>query len=157
MIDAKIIGDVALVDKLLATSTAATGAAEASIARSCLRLLAKVKKDKLSGQVLSARTGRGRRSINQRIVRETGSVSGYVGTNVNYMAMHETGGNIDVKAHLRLVKKAWGRTLKTPVWANVSAHKMNVPKRSFLESALTEMQAQIVHDLSMDINKVLPT
>ena len=156
MITAKIIGDVALSEKLMLTSSEVAGAAEASIGRSCLRLMSRVKKSKLSGQVLNARTGRGRRSINQRVVKSNGEVSGYVGTNVQYMAMHEQGGNVDVKAHLRLVKKAWGRTLKTPVWANVSAHKMNVPKRSFLESALTEMQAQIVHDLNASINRVLP-
>ena len=156
MITAKIIGDVALSEKLMLTSSEVAGAAEASIGRSCLRLMSRVKKSKLSGQVLNARTGRGRRSINQRVVKSNGEVSGYVGTNVQYMAMHEQGGNVDVKAHLRLVKKAWGRTLKTPVWANVSAHKMNVPKRSFLESALTEMQAQIVHDLNASISRVLP-
>lgn len=156
MITAKIIGDVTLSEKFMLTSSEVAGAAEASIGRSCLRLMSRVKKNKLSGQVLNARTGRGRRSINQRVVKSNGEVSGYVGTNVKYMEMHEEGGVKNVKAHLRLVKQAFGKALKTPVWANVSAHEMKVSQRSFLKTALVEMQTEIIHDLNASINRVLP-
>lgn len=155
MIGAKILGEALFVDSMIEKSAQLRGALRQSIARECFRLEKKVKQDKLSGQVLNRRTGRGSRSVNSRVVEDSQGVTGYVGTNVGYMAMHEQGGEFTVKEHLRLVKKAWGRALKTPVWAVVKSHKMNVAKRSFLVSALEEMKVEIHHNLNADVNKVL--
>lgn len=155
MINAKIIGDTALYEKLLRESTEVRQATEKGLARALMRLLAYIKGSKLSGQVLKAQTGRGRRSINQRIAETGAGFDGYVGTNVDYMAAHEQGGTQTVKTHLRMVKQAWGKTLKTPVWATVSAHQRTVPERSFLRTALRDLETEIVHDLSASINQVV--
>lgn len=122
-----------------------------TIGRIILRLQRKVMKDKLSGQVLRVRTGTLRRSIDQRMVTDGASVAGVVSTNVKYAKGHEYGahGTVTVKEHLRLVKQAFGKPLKSPVWATVRAHsaKQNLPARSFMRSALAEMRTEIIAEL----------
>lgn len=119
-----------------------------TIGRLTLKLLRRVKADKLTGQVLNVRSGRLRRSINQRIEgANSAQVAGLVGTNVSYGRTHELGYQGDVREHLRLVKKAWGKELSTPVWARVPKHTVNYPQRSFLRSAITEMEPEILADV----------
>jgi Rad3-related DNA helicase len=48
---------------------------------------------------------------------------------------------------MRLVKKAFGRSLRTPVQSVVHAHEVRYPERSFLRSALREMQPEIRSEL----------
>lgn len=122
-----------------------------SIARLVLVLMVKVKGSKLSGQVLNVRTGRLRRSINQRVEGiNTPVVAGYVGTNVKYARPHEYGfeGSVNVKQSLRMQVMAWGRPIE-PVQTIVRAHKraVTLPERSFLRSALADMTPQIRREL----------
>lgn len=121
-----------------------------SIGRLILKLLRKVKQDKLSGQVLNVRTGRLRRSINQRVTESDGRIVGLVGTNVEYAPPHELGftGSVTVKEHMRLIKKAWGRSIN-PKRVEVKSHSRAVkfPVNSFLQSALREMQPEIMAEL----------
>lgn len=110
-----------------------------------LKLQAAVKRDKLSGQVLKNRTGTLRRSINIKLATAS-DMSVSVGTNVKYAAVHEYGfhGAVSVKAHLRTVRKVFGRPV-APTVQNVKTHsrQMNLPERSFLRSALREMEPEI--------------
>lgn len=120
----------------------------ASIGRLTLQLLREVKAGKLSGQVLNVRTGRLRRSINQRLEqRDPLQITGYVGTNVVYGRRHELGftGSESVRQHLRTVTQAWGRPLRAPRSITVRAHsrRVSVPPRSFLRSALQDMAPAI--------------
>jgi phage gpG-like protein len=59
-----------------------------------------------------------------------------LGTAVKYAAAHHFGLNkaVSVPGHRRLVKKAWGRTLKFPVWAQVKERTFNpkIAARPFL-------------------------
>jgi len=110
-------------------------------------------KEKLNGEVLNVRTGRLRRSITQRVTESAGKVEGIVGTNVEYAHAHEFGfqGNVTVKEHLRRLK-ASGRQ------AIVRAHSRNVnlPERSFLRSALRELEPEIIeslHDVVKELNR----
>lgn len=114
-----------------------------SIQRLTLKLLAKVKEQKLTGQVLKVRTGKLRRSINQRVTVDTKGIYGIVGTNVEYGRMHELGGTYSVKAHARMMKMAWGKKLRTPKVVQVREHKITYPKRSFLASALKDMEPNV--------------
>lgn len=54
-----------------------------------------------------------------------------IGTNTQYAPYHQFGFG-PVKAHTRRVTKAFGRTLKFPVFASVKAHDGGVPARPFL-------------------------
>lgn len=125
-----------------------------SIVRSTLKLLIKVKREKLNGQVLNKRTGRLGRSITQKIIDLSNGVTGIVGTNVEYAAAHEYGFNeeVTVKAHLRMIKMAFGKSI-TPKQVSIKSHtrKVNLPEKSFLRSALEEMRKEIKEDLEVSI------
>jgi len=106
------------------------------------QLQAKVVSEKLSGQVLKTRTGTLRRSIATNVTNLSGSMTGRVGTNVDYGLIHEYGfkGNVTVDGHLRQIKKAWGRSI---TYVRTHQRKANYPVRSFLRSALREMKPMI--------------
>lgn len=127
-----------------------------SIARSTLKLLIKVKREKLNGQVLNKRTGRLGRSITQKLIELSNGVAGIVGTNVEYAPPHEYGfkGDVTVKAHLRMIKMAFGKSIN-PKQVNIKAHtrKVDLPEKSFLRSALEEMRKEIKQDLEVSIQR----
>lgn len=151
MIKAELTGADALVRKAEALVPKLEGVLSQSIGRLTLQLLRNVKADKLSGQVLNVRSGRLRRSINQRIEGNgTTTVTGYVGTNVVYARRFEYGftGTVQVKAHLRTIKTAFGRSI-APVTVQVASYGMrvNTKERSFLRSALAEMEQEIKSEI----------
>lgn len=118
------------------------GSVRKSLASIVLELMVKVKQEKLSGpgagQALNVRTGRLRRSITQRITDNGREVRGIVGTNVEYAKFHEFGQTI--KADLK--KKRDG--FKAGLTASKPALKPgDLPPRSFLRSALKEMEPRI--------------
>ncbi len=59
-----------------------------------------------------------------------------LGTNVRYAAAHHFGfsGSVQIPEHKRLIKEAFGRKLKFPVYAIVRAHmaQRNIPARPFM-------------------------
>jgi len=147
MILAQIVGDRAVIAHLEASPAKVMGNIRITASRLPMMLLAKVKEQKLSGQVLKNKTGTLRRSINQRLSQTPTTVSGSVGTKLSYAAAHEFGfkGPVTVKAHLRMVKVAWGKAVKNPAqhqWGSFT-RQMNLPERSFLRSALREMAPEI--------------
>jgi phage gpG-like protein len=148
MIQGTVTGDKEVSRRLRALPDGIRSRVTESIGRLTLLLQAKVVRDKLSGQVLNVRTGTLRRSIDQRLVSDGEAVTGIVSTNLKYAKAHEYGSNqpVTVREHLRLVKKAFGKDLKTPVWATVKAHsaKQNLPERSFLRTALADMKPEIL-------------
>lgn len=146
MIRGWLVGDAELVAKLERTAPAMGQALEKSVQRLALQLLRHVKEDKLSGQVLRVRSGRLRRSANQRVEVAGAKVTGIVGTNVEYGRMHEYGfqGTETVRAHLRRIKQAWGRPIaEREVSVRSFSRKVNYPAKSFLRSALADMRPQI--------------
>lgn len=108
---------------------------------------ARTKDQKLSGQVLKVQSGRLRRSINYRTDETETGIEALVGTNVSYGRAHEFGfsGSVTVKAHLRTVRQAFGRKLRSAKKVEVRTHSRNVnlPERSFLRSSLREMRSEI--------------
>ncbi len=119
-----------------------------TIVRLTIKLQGNVKENKLSGQVLKVRTGRLRRSINQRVeVEESRGPVGTVGTNVSYARPHELGfsGDVQIRQHLRTIKEAWGKPLGEPREITVRAHarRIDIPAKSFLGSALADIQPEV--------------
>lgn len=104
------------------------------------KLLSKVKSDKLSGGVLNVRTGNLRRSINAKFSSD--GKQGTVGTNVVYGAVHELGLSAVIREHIRIQKMVFGRPVD-PFEVKVSQHTKIFPERSFLRSALAEMEPEI--------------
>ena len=157
MITGQIIGDKEVARYFRALPDGIRSRVSDSIGRLTLALQRSVKMDKLSGQVLKVRTGTLRRSIDQRIVTDGTAISGIVSTNVEYAKKHEYGSQetVTVKEHLRLVKKAFGKELKSPVWATVKTHskKENMPERSFLRTALADMKETIIKALDKAVGE----
>ena len=114
------------------------------------KLVRNIKKDKLSGAVLRARTGNLRRSVAFRIEEDEAGFSAYVGTGVSYGKVHEYGfqGTVNVREHMRTVRQAYGKNVAA-YQQKVSAHsrRVNLPERSFLRSALAEFQAEAEREL----------
>ncbi len=156
MIESSVKGDAQVVASLNQQYREITSHVQKSIGRLTLKLLTKVKVDKLSGQVLNVRTGRLRRSITHRVTAEQELVTGIVGTNVEYARAHELGfnGDVSVKVHLRQIKKAWGRDI-TPKTVEIRSHSrhVNLPAKSFLGSALADMAPEILATLRESVNR----
>jgi phage gpG-like protein len=123
------------------------------IQRLTFKLLAMVKADKLSGQVLNVKTGKLRRSINAKF--ENNGNTGTVGTNLIYGKVHENGGPIEISAHMRMMKQAFGRHVKVPREISVSNYIANFPERSFLRSALKDIEPAIQPAVARLIKKAL--
>jgi len=133
-------------EALLARLAGSQGRLQDNMRRAVDRLSIEIQglvKQKLSGDVLSVRTGTLRRSINRQVEEQASSVIATVGTNVRYAAAHEYGfsGTVQVKAYTRRTPS--GGT------ANVGAfqRQMNLPKRSFLVSTLNEQANKIRTEL----------
>ena len=122
-----------------------------------LKLQLRVKQHKLSGQVLKKRTGTLARSIDRLVEKNNSGISGVVNTNLAYGRVHEYGftGTVNVKAHLRQVKQLFGRNLSQPITVQVRPHSRQVkfPERSFLRSALRNMQPEIEQQIKQAITK----
>lgn len=156
MIETSVTGDTEVVASIREQYKEITDNVEKSIGRLTLKLLNLVKVNKLSGQVLNVRTGRLRRSITQTTKRESTLITGIVGTNVEYARGHELGfnGSVSVKAHLRLIKKAWGKNI-SPRSISIKSHsrQVNLPKKSFLGSALKDMSPEILQTLQQSVRQ----
>lgn len=152
MIKGTVTGDAEIVRALSQGADTLPRRMGVTVAKLTMKLAARVKSQKLTGQVLNVRTGRLRRSITPRVTGMGSSrVEGVVGTNVSYARKHEYGftGTASVRAHLRMVKKAFGKSI-SPTQVQVRAHSRNVvyPEKSFLRSALKDMKPEILQALS---------
>lgn len=144
MISAAIVGDASVVANLGLRGERVKDEARKAVQSMALKTLVLVKQ-KLSDDVLRVRTGRLRRSITQKVAEDASSITGTVGTNVEYAARHELGFNGEerVQEHLRTIKTAFGKSIKGgAVTFTVAAHTrtVNYPARSFLATALAELE-----------------
>jgi hypothetical protein len=151
MIKGELVGGDALIIAMRNRGEVARDAIGRAVVRLTIQLQRDVK-GKLTDNVLRVRSGTLRRSINQKVSGEGSTiVKGEVGTNVVYGRFWEFGfeGTQAVKAHLRTVKKAFGRDI-TPTTFEMPAHTRNVhaAPHSFLRSALDELQPTIKAELT---------
>jgi phage gpG-like protein len=157
-LDVKFSGDDKLIANFRGMGPAVERAGAASIKRSTMKVLRKAK-EKVSGGVLKNRTGTLRRAINARFVGSAGFIVGIVGIKLRYAAAHEFGCHktVTVKAHLRMMKTAWGRPVKQPRKITVSSHpmRMNLPERSYLRSSLRDLRSDILADMQTSVAKAV--
>jgi phage gpG-like protein len=104
-------------------------------------------KDNLSGAVLQAKSGTLRDSIEMRLEPSAASLV----ARTKYAAAQEYGfvGGASVCAHSREIREAFGRAIapKT-IFVRAFARAMDLPERSYMRSALDEMQDEIAAKLS---------
>jgi phage gpG-like protein len=169
-ITATIRGEPQLRRRLSDVEVKAFASVETAVKREALSLVAYIKANKLSDQVLKVRTGRLRRSITARFEGEgTGNFRAFVGTNVKYARAHELGfeGAVKVSEHpvrefQRIQSIAFGKQMKAPRMVTVRAHtvkahllNMKVPARPFLSTSLEENKDRITGNLRKAIAEAL--
>ena len=158
-VEAVIVGDDELRAKFQRASDTIDGKLVDSMGRITIRLQAHVVRNKLSGQVLKVRTNNLRGSIHQEVSHDGSGVVGRVGTNVEYAAFHEYGfsGTQNVREHMRTIKMAFGKMLKTPKRIVISAHVRHIdyPEHSFLRSALDDQRAEIMAELGNAVKEAI--
>ncbi len=157
MLTIDLIGDRELVAKLNAMPWALRG----SVARTMMRLAVETEllvKQKLSGQVLRARSGALRASISARVTESMTAVTATISsTGVRYAAIHEFGGTVHIpeitpKSARALAFEVGGQTIFA---MRAKAHDVHIPQRSFLGSALREMTPRIRSDLQAAVTKAV--
>jgi phage gpG-like protein len=141
VITAYLVGDSELIARLSAMPGVVQSGIVRAVTRLALELEALVKR-KLSGDVLRVRTGVLRSSINNRVNQTATGVTASVGTNVSYAKFHEFGvpheWEIRPRSARALAFEIGGRT----IFAARVIHPP-LPERSFLRSALREMEPRI--------------
>jgi phage gpG-like protein len=159
-----LVGSEQIITRLDRVYPAVRSRLDDAVARMAFKLEEHIKRNKLSGQVLGKythwkATNRLRNSINVARWSDMGgtAIMASVGTNVEYGAFWEYGftGQISVKAHQRKMTQAFGRPLRSPVTASVRgfSRTVNVAPRSFLRSALADLQAEIKAAISQAVSE----
>ena len=143
MFDLDIEGEAELIERFAAMPGAIRAALAKKLGELAQRLEGKIKDDKLGGEVLEPRSGALRDSIS--VTLANGSVEIF-SRGVKYAAAQEYGfnGAETVAAHSRLIKEAFGKAISPKtIFVRSFSRQMNLPARSFMRSALDEMQDEI--------------
>ena len=157
MLNVDIEGAAELAARVDAMPTAIRAALKDKIADLADRLVDKIKNDKLGGEVLRARTGALQGSIEASVDDAGASV---FSAGVKYAFAQEYGfdGDESVAAHSRAIREAFGNAIapKT-IFVRAFSRHMNLPERSFMRSALDDMQDEITQALSDAVSEGLDT
>jgi phage gpG-like protein len=152
MITAFLTGDT----QVIARFNAMPGALRSGIVRAVTRLALETQRlvqQKLSGPVLAVRTGVLRSSINYRVQDSATEVTATIGTAVKYAKFHEYGvphsWEIRPRSAKALAFEIGGRS----IFAARVIHPP-LPERSFLRSALREMEPRIKEELQAAVGEV---
>lgn len=149
-----IIGREAVLAKFRARRDNVVARVQRTMHQLMARLAEYVRATKLSGQVLKNRTGTLRRSIHADAEADGNTVTGIVGTNVEYAHVHEDGGVFQIPGHQRTLTMVFGRPV-APRLVQVRAHSANFPQRAFLHPALAERRASIIEALKQSVSRTM--
>jgi HK97 gp10 family phage protein len=148
-----LVGDQQLIARLNAMPDRLRSGIARAVTRLCIETQALVQQ-KLSGSVLKVRTGTLRSSVNFKVDQTATAVTGTVGTAVKYAGYHEFGvphsWEIRPKSARALAFELNGKT----IFAKRVIHPP-LPERSFLRSALREMEPKIESELSAAVGEAV--
>lgn len=158
VITARLVGDDAVLTWLRdAPDLIASGLARA-IVQLGIELQRKIQEDELSGQILAVRSGSLRSSIDLQIDQSSEEISATVFSDSKYAHAYEYGfeGTVDVRASLRRITQAFGRPISEKT-INVRAYhrRMELPQRSFMRSALEDMDPAIRDEVNAALSEAL--
>jgi hypothetical protein len=148
VISACLVGDERALERLRALPEAFNSRLLRAITQLGIELQLNVQQDKLSGQVLTSRTGSLGSSIQLQVNQSGGAFTASVFTDSRYAAVQEYGfaGTVSVRASLRRIRQAFGRSIaEKTISVRAYDRRANLPERSFLRSALKDMTPDI-HD-----------
>ena len=153
MFDVEIDGADELDARLADMPRALRAALAAKIEELAERLEEKIKEN-LSGAVLQSRSG----ALRDSIESSAGADAAQLFAKTKYAAAQEYGfsGIESVTAHSRTIKEAFGRAIAPKqVFVRAFSRQMNLPERSYMRSALDEMQDEITAELAEAIREGL--
>jgi hypothetical protein len=158
VITARLVGDGAMLAWLRSTpDIAASGLADA-ITKLGIDLQRRIQDDKLTGQILAARSGSLKSSIDLQIDESAEGISATVVSDSEYPHAHEYGfaGTVDIRANLRRITEAFGRPISGKT-INVRSYRrqMELPERSFMRSALEDMDPAIRDEVEAALREAL--
>jgi phage gpG-like protein len=146
VITARLVGDDAVLEWLRGAPDAVASGIAQAITQLGIDLQRHIQEDELSGQMLAVRSGSLKSSIDLQIDQASDGISATVYSDSKYADAHEYGftGTVDVKASLRRITEAFGRPISEKT-INVRAYRrrMELPERSFMRSALEDMDPEI--------------
>jgi phage gpG-like protein len=151
MFTIELKGDRELIQRLNAMPANVRTALKTKITALALLLEAKVKDQKLSGQVLNVQSGALRRSIFGTVTDTDTSITAKVGSagDVKYAGLHEYGGT--TAAHVIEPSKAQALAFvldgKQAFFKRVHHPGSRMPERSYLRSSLDDMRTEIVEGM----------
>ena len=159
MIAATIVGAEAVEARLAALPAAVEDGLARAFARLSLDLEAAVAR-KLSGEVLRARSGALRGSVQVTLSRADGTVTLSLGSTLPYSAFQEYGfdGTESVRAQLRTIRQAFGRTLRQgteQIAVRPYSRRVDYPAHSFLRSALADLAPEIESELKAAVAEAI--
>ncbi len=157
MLDIDIEGAGELAARFDAMPAAIRAALKDKIADLADRLVDRIKNDKLGGEVLRARSGALRGSIGSSVDDDGASV---FSVGVKYAFAQEYGfdGDETVAAHARAIREAFGKAIQPKtIFLRAFSRHMNLPERSFMRSALDDMQDEIARALNDAVSEGLDT
>lgn len=111
---------------------------------------------KLSGEILSPRSGRLRDSLQVSPIGDFGAAINSAGE-VKYAAAQEYGfdGVETVSAHSREIRKAFGKAIDAKsIFVGEFTRRMRLPERSYLRSSLEEFEDEIASAFSEAVEEV---
>jgi phage gpG-like protein len=113
---------------------------------------------KLFGQVLQRRSGALVASIAAAVEDSGETISATVGSDLPYAHAQEYGfdGIVGVRSHLRRITMAFGRPIGVRTVAVAAySRRMDLPERSFLRSALAEVQGEIAATVEAAVERAV--
>lgn len=157
MLTLQVSGIVNALNKVDGIAPKMHAALRDTVTRETLETQRYVVEEKLSGQVLNARSGAGRRSITAEVVETPDEIRGRVGTTLGYMLAHEFGATIHHPGSVARVKKALRFVAggKVVFAKRTRPHLIKLPERSFLRSSLRERAPAILAAVRATVTWVL--
>jgi phage gpG-like protein len=158
VITARLVGDDAMLGWLRAIPDAVASGIARAISQLGIDLQRRIQEDELSGQILAARSDSLKSSIDLEIDQSGDEVSATVSSDSVYAHVHEYGfsGTLNVRASLRRITEAFGRPISQKT-INVRAYRrrMELPERSFMRSALEDMDPAIRDEVEAALGEAL--
>jgi hypothetical protein len=158
MITARLVGDDTVLAWLRDTPDAVASGIARAITQLGIDLQRKIQEEELSGQMLAVRSGALKSSIDLQIDQSGDDVSATVSSDSAYSHAHEYGfpGTVDVRASLRRITQAFGRPISEKT-INVRSYRrrMDLPERSFMRSALEDMDPAIRDEVEAALREAL--
>jgi phage gpG-like protein len=155
MITARLVGDDAVLAWLRATPDAVASGLARAITTLGIELQRKIQENALTGQTLAARSGSLGSSTSLQLDQSDDRIAATVSSDSEYAHAHGYGA-VGVGAKLRRITKAFGRPRpRKAITVRSDRRRIDIPKPSFLSSALEDMNPAIRDEVEAALREAL--